>query len=78
MTTAIKEIKEIDNFKTYEDYKNMYIVDYYIRNEYDDSSIIYSSTDLSDIEDYMDDHDLWEDYIIYEIDKNGLATYPTF
>ena len=67
----------IDNFKTYEGYENMYIIDSYIRYlDYD--TVFYSTTDGVDAMDYMDNNNLWEDCYIYYIDENGIATYPEF
>lgn len=67
----------IDTFKKYEDYEGMYIVDNYIRTVYNDT-VLYANTDIVDVMDYMDDNELWDDYMMYYIDNKGNARYPGF
>lgn len=67
----------IDNFKTYEGYEGMYIVEDYIRTKYIDS-VLYATTDSEDAMDYMDNNDLWSDCTLYYVDDKGNATYPEF
>lgn len=67
----------IDDFKTYEDYKGMYIVEDYIRTKYVDT-VLYATDSDVDAMDYMDDNDLWSDCTLYYVDSEGNATYPEF
>lgn len=69
--------KNIDNFKTYEDYKDMYIVENYIRTKYTDT-VLYASDDDIEVIDFMDNNELWDDCILYYVDDKGNATYPNF
>ncbi len=77
MTNATITNNNIDNFKTYEGYKNMYIIESYYRHKNIDT-VIYSSKNIDEILDHMDNNELWEDCYIYNIDKKGNATYPEF
>lgn len=67
----------IDTFKKYEDYKGMYIIEDYIRTTVTDT-VLYTSTSVVDVLDYMDDNELWDDCTIYFVDEDGNATYPEF
>lgn len=67
----------IDNFKTYEDYKGMYIVDDYIRSKYFDT-VLFASKDGEKAMDFIEDNEGWDDCILFYIDNEGNATYPEF
>ncbi len=67
----------IDNFKTYEGYENMYVVDSYIRY-LDHDSVIFATKDGMEAMEYMDNNDLWEDGYLFYIDSEGVASFPEF
>lgn len=66
----------IDKFKTYEDYKGMYIVEDYIRTKYIDT-VLFAGTDVEAM-DFMDDNECWDECTLFYIDNKGNATYPNF
>lgn len=73
--TAVDGMKivGIDTFKTYKNHANSYIIDNYIRNSYSDGSIFAVTKSFSDIEEIMDDKDLWDDYYFFYTDSEGNA-----
>ena len=69
--------ENIDNFKTYEGYEGLYIVEDYIRNKYIDTVLFASKDDVAAL-DFIDDNECWDDCILFYIDNKGNATYPNF
>ena len=69
--------ENIDNFKTYEGYEGLYIVEDYIRNKYIDTVLFASKDDVVAL-DFIDDNECWNDCILFYIDNEGNATYPNF
>ena len=67
----------IDNFKTYEGYEGMYIVENYIRHIHIDT-VIFSSVNDWEVLEFMDDNELCDECSLYYIDNKGNATYPYF
>ena len=67
----------IDNFKKYEGYEGMYVVENYIRTKYNDTVLFACESDVVTL-DFMDDNELWDDCTLYYIDNEGNATYPNF
>lgn len=66
----------IDNFKTYEGYEGMYIVEDYIRTKHIDT-VLFAGTDVEAM-DFMDDNECWDECTLYYIDNEGNANYPYF
>lgn len=66
-----------DDFKTYEEHRNLFIVENYIRHLMFDT-VIHSDNSLDSVLEYMEDNDLWDDWILLGIDSNGRAYYPEF
>lgn len=67
-------IEVIDTFKKYEGYEGYYIIDYYIRHKHFDS--VYASyTNLSDALIMMDSAELWEDYQLGYVLKDGSVSF---
>lgn len=68
---------KIDDFKTYEDYKDMFIAEKYVRHV-DVDTVLFASDDNMEVMGYMDEHDLWDDCMMYYVDDKGNAMYPDF
>ena len=66
-----------DDFKTYNDYKDKYIVENYIRHIYF-NSVIEAFNTLEDAEDFMNSNELWEDATLLGVNHDGRAFYPSF
>ena len=67
-------IEVIDSFKKYKGYEGSYIIDYYIRHKHFDS--VYASyEDINDALDVMNRLDIWEDYQLGYVLKDGSVSF---
>ena len=67
-------LEAIDGFKKYEGYEGSYIIDYYIRDK-DHDSVWATYTKLNDALDAMDALELWDDYMIGYVLKDGSVSF---
>ena len=74
MSSTGFNIEEVDSFKKYKGLEGRYIIDYYIRHKNLDS--VYASySDLSEALDVMDDLELWDDYQLGYVLKDGSVSF---
>lgn len=65
---------ETDDFTTYPDQCNQFIIFHYMRSNYN-NGLYFSSSSLDDIFEKMDNEKLWDDYYYAYVDQNGIVWY---